>query len=88
MRKLAETMVVATGLFLLVGTAGAASQSGDAAMLQDERQEHAWAAMNAKGVDKTKHREDEQRVQNLIDALQRGERVDPAAVDRELNRTR
>lgn len=59
----------------------------DAALLENERQELAWQAQNAKGVDKAQLRSDEARVQDMIDDLQRGERVDPEEVDRVLNRT-
>lgn len=59
----------------------------DAALLENERQQLAWEAQNAKGVDKAQLRSDEARVQDMIDGLQRGERVDPEEVDRVLNRT-
>lgn len=59
----------------------------DATLLESERQELVWEAQNAKGVEKAQLRSDEERVQELIDDLQRGERVDPAEVDRILNRT-
>jgi hypothetical protein len=88
MQKFTGMTMVAAAVLALTTTAMAAERNQDAAMLEDERQEHAWMAHNAKGVDKTAHREEEHRVQELIDALQRGERVDAAEVDRLLNRTR
>lgn len=60
---------------------------GDASLLESERQELAWEAHNGKGVKRAKLRSDEARVQELIDGLQRGEKVDPVEVDRILNRT-
>jgi hypothetical protein len=66
----------------------AVERQHDAALLEDERQEHVWAAQNEKGMNKLAHRAQEEEVQAMIDALERGERVDPEAIDRQLNRTR
>jgi hypothetical protein len=87
MRKLAGMMMAAAALLALAATVEAADAKHDTTLLEDERQEHAWAAQNAKGVDKAAHHAEEQRVQELIDSLQRGERVDTSEVDRVLNRT-
>ncbi len=60
---------------------------GDATLLESEREELAWEAHNNKGFKRAQLRSDEARVQELIDGLQRGEKVDPVEVDRILNRT-
>jgi hypothetical protein len=60
----------------------------DAAALEDSRQGVAWEARNAKGADRQLLREEEQRLQDLIDGLQRGDKVDQAEIDRVLGRTR
>lgn len=102
MRKLTGT-VVATALLALTGMADAGDRStmtrsttsapsatvdkSDAALLESERQELAWQGQNTKGAEKARLRSDEALVQDLIDGLQRGENVDPAEVDRVLNRT-
>lgn len=59
----------------------------DAAALEDSRDRVAWEARNAKGADRQQLRDEEQRLQGLIDELQRGGRVDPDEIDRTLNRT-
>lgn len=59
----------------------------DANLLQRERDELAWEAHNNKGIKGAQLRSDEARVQELIDGLERGEKVDPVEVDRILNRT-
>ncbi len=59
----------------------------DASLLESERQELAWEAQNNKGVKRANLRAEEERVQELIDGLQRGDKVDPVEVDRILNRT-
>jgi hypothetical protein len=59
----------------------------DASLLESERDELAWEAHNNKGVKQSNLRAEEERVQELIDGLQRGDKVDPVEVDRILNRT-
>jgi hypothetical protein len=66
---------------------GTVDPTADAALLESERQELAWQGQNTKGAEKARLRSDEALVQDLIDGLQRGEKVDPAEVDRILNRT-
>lgn len=87
MKTLTQSMLIGLAMLSLVGTAGAADK-GDVAALEDSRDQVAWQAQNAKGVDKQELKEEEQRLQGLIDALNQGGRVDPAEVDRALNRTR
>lgn len=59
----------------------------DAAALENSRARVAWEARNAKGIDKQQLRNEEQRLQGIIDELQRGGHVDPGEIDRTLNRT-
>ena len=59
----------------------------DASLLASEREELAWEAHNNKGIKRAQLRSDEARVQELIDGLERGDKVDPVEVDRILNRT-
>ena len=89
MKTFSQTMVIGLAILSLTGTVGAAeSQKRDIAALEDSRDMVAWEAQNAKGVDKQELKEEEQRLQGLIDALNQGGRVDPSEVDRTLNRTR
>ena len=87
MKRLTQSMLTGLAMLSLVGTAGAADKR-DVAALEDSRDQVAWQAQNAKGVEKQKLKEEEQRLQGLIDSLNQGGRVDPAEVDRALNRTR
>ena len=93
MRTFARTMTFALSLLAAAATAGAASPPcgpaprNDAALLEQSRQQVAWEAHNAKGVDKVQLKAEEARLQWMIDEMNRGGRVDPADVDRELNRS-
>ncbi len=87
MRNRTAMTITAAAILALATTAGAADRGHDAALLESERQELAWQAQNAKGIDATQLRQEEDRVQDLIDGLQRGDHVDTDAIDRVLNRT-
>ncbi len=60
----------------------------DVQALENSRDDVTWEAQNAKGIDQQDRRDEAQRLQGMIDTLNRGERVDPAEIDRTLNRTR
>ena len=86
------TMTIAAATLAIASNGWAAApccaaKSDVAAALENSRQNLAWEAHNAKGVDKDALRDEEQRVQGMIDALQRGDKVDPAEIDHTLNRT-
>lgn len=87
MKTLTQSITIGLAMLSLVGTAGAADKR-DVAALEDSRDQVAWQAQNAKGVDRQELKEEEQRLQGLIDSLNQGGRVDPSEVDRALNRTR
>ena len=87
MKTLTQSIMIGLAMLSLVGTAGATDKR-DVAALEDSRDQVAWQAQNAKGVDKQDLKEEEQRLQGLIDTLNQGGRVDPSEVDRALNRTR
>jgi hypothetical protein len=92
MRTFARTALFGVSLLAIAATAGAAgppcgSPRNDAALLEQEREQVAWEAHNAKGVDKQELKAEESRLQWMIDELNRGGHVDPADVDRTLNRT-
>lgn len=87
--KFTHTMVLGLAMLSLAATVGAAeAPKRDVASLEDSRDMVAWQAQNAKGVEKQQLREEEQRLQRLIDSLNSGGRVDASEVDRALNRTR
>ena len=89
MKAFVRTMVLGLAVFSLVGTAGAAEvQKGDVPSLEESRDMAAWQASTEKGFNRQQLKDEEQRLQGLIDALNQGERVDPLEVDRTLNRTR
>jgi hypothetical protein len=82
-------MVLGLAMLSLAATVGAAEgQKRDVTSLENSRDTVAWQAGNAKGVDKQQLKEEEQRLQGLIDSLNQGKQVDPSEVDRALNRTR
>jgi len=89
MKNIMRVVVMGLATLSLATTVGAAdAPKKDVAALENARQEVAWKAQNAKGMDRQLLREEEQRVQDLIDGLQRGDKVDQAAIDRTLGRTR
>ena len=89
MKAFTRIMVLGVAMLLLAGSAGAAEATkSDVAALENSRDNVAWQAQNTKGVEKQQLREEQQRLQGLIDSLNQGGRVDPAEVDRTLNRTR
>lgn len=89
MKSFTRTMVLGLAMLSLAGSVGAAeAPKRDVAALENSRDQVAWRAGNAKGVDKQQLKEEEQRLQNLIDELNRGGQVDSSEVDRALNRTR
>jgi hypothetical protein len=93
MKTFARTMLFGISMLSVAATAGAAANDpcpnprNDAALLEDSRDRVAWQAQNAKGVDKHQLKAEEERLQGLIDELQRGGRVDAEEIDRSLNRT-
>ncbi len=93
MRTFARTMTFAVSLLAAAATAGAAgppcanTPRDDAALLEQSREQVAWEAHNAKGVDKLQLKQEEARLQWMIDEMHRGGRVDAEDVDRELNRS-
>ena len=89
MIKLAGAAIAALAMLAFAAASvGATEPKRDAAALEDSRDQIAWHADNAKGVHRDQLRSEQQRVQDMIDALHRGEKVDPAEVDHVLNRTR
>ncbi len=87
MKTFVRSLVLGCAVLSVVGNAGAAD-TRDVASLEDSRNQLAWEANNARGVDKLQLKEEEQRLQDMIDTLNGGGRVDPSEVDRALNRTR
>ena len=93
MRTFARTITFAVSLLSIAATAGAASPPcgatprDDTALLEQSRAQVAWEAHNAKGVDKLQLKQEEARLQWMIDEMHRGGRVDPVDVDRALNRS-
>lgn len=89
MKSFTKTMTLGLAMLSIAATVGAAeAPKSDVAALEDSRDQVAWQARNAKGVDQTQLQTEEQRLQGLIDSLQHGGRVDPSEVDHALNRTR
>lgn len=102
MQKRLGTMMAAATLLAFAGPVGAGDRpamtrdtttvpsttvdKADASLLESSRQDLAWQGQNAKGSEKAQLRSEEARVQELIDSLQRGDKVDPEDVDRVLNR--
>jgi uncharacterized protein YlxW (UPF0749 family) len=70
----------------MVATVAAAGPKSDVAALEDSRDTVAWQANNAKGVDRTQLNAEAERIQSLIDTLERGGNVDAAEIDHTLNR--
>ena len=89
MKALTRTMILGLAMLSLAASAGAAeAPKRDVAALENSRDTVAWQAENAKGIDKQQLKDEERRLQGLIDSLNQGSRVDPSEVDRSLNRTR
>ncbi len=89
MKSFTKTMTLGLAILSIAATVGAAeAPKRDVAALEDSRDQVAWQARNAKGVDQQQLQTEEQRLQGLIDNLQQGDRVDASEVDRTLNRTR
>jgi hypothetical protein len=89
MKNFMRVVIMSLAMLPIATTVGAADASKkDAAALEDSRQAVAWKARNANGADRQLLREEEQRLQDLIDGLQRGDKVDQAEIDRVLGRTR
>lgn len=88
MKGFTRTMLLGIAILSLAGTTSAAEGKRDVAALEDSRDMVAWQAQNAKGFEKQQLKEEEQRLQGLIDSLNQGGRVDSSEVDRALNRTR
>ena len=89
MKNLNRKVMMGLAILSIATTVGAAESSkNDAAALEDSRQELVWESRNAKGVDREQLRDEAQRLQRLIDDLQRGGKVDPAEIDRALGRSR
>ena len=89
MKAFTRTMVLGLATLGFAATVHAAdAPRRDAAALENSRDAVAWQAQNAKGVDKTQLKQEEQRIQDLIDNVQRGGQVDVDDIDRTLNRTR
>jgi hypothetical protein len=92
MNSLARTLSLTVSMLSLATLVAAAPPPcgparNDAALLEDTRDRVAWEAHNAKGVDKQQLKEEEHRLQWMIDELHRGGRVEPDDIDRELNRS-
>ena len=88
MKAFTRTMVLGLAMISIAAAVNAAgAPKSDVAALQDSRDVVAWEARNAKGVDQGQLRSEEQRLERLIDTLQRGGQVDPTEVDRTLNRS-
>jgi len=60
----------------------------NAARVEAARDRVAWEAQTTKGSPSAVLRLEERRLQNLLDRLEQGERVDPNEIDRELNQAR
>lgn len=89
MKAFTRTMVLGLATLGFAATVTAAeAPKRDAAALENSRDAVAWEAQNAKGVDKAQLKQEEQRIQDLIDNVQRGGQVDVDDIDRTLNRTR
>lgn len=89
MKAFRRTMVLGLAMLSIAATVGAAeAPKHDVAALEDSRDQVAWQARNTKGVDQQQLKKEEQRLQGLIDSLNRGGQVDSSEVDRALNRTR
>lgn len=89
MKAFTHTMVLGLAILGFAATVTAAeAPKSDAAALEDSRSMVAWQAQNAKGVDRAQLKQEEQRIQDLIDNVQRGGQVDTHDIDRTLNRTR
>lgn len=89
MKTFSKTMTLGLAILSIAGTVGAAeAPKRDVAALEESRDAVAWEARNTKGVDQNQLREEQQRLQGLIDSLNQGGHVDPSDVDRALNRTR
>lgn len=87
MNAFTRAMVLGMAMVSIAASVGATEPSNsDVAALQDSRDVVAWQARNAKGVDQSQLRSEEQRLDGLIDTLQRGGQVDPSEIDRTLNR--
>lgn len=87
MKAFTRTMVLGLAMISIAASAGATEpRESDVSALQDSRDVVAWQARNAKGVDQDRLRSEEQRLDGLIDTLQRGGQVDPSEIDRTLNR--
>lgn len=89
MKAFTRIMILGVAMLSLAGSAGAAEATKrDVAALENSRDAVAWQAQNSKGVEKQQLRDEEQRLQGLIDSLNQGGRVDADEIDRALNRTR
>ena len=89
MKTLNRKMMMGLAGLVIATTVGAAeAPKNDAAALRDSQQNLVWEARNAKGVDRQQLREEAQRLQLLIDDVERGRKVDPAEIDRALGRSR
>ena len=92
-----RTFKVTTITLAFVGAFAVAGIPADAAdhqsnaqteRLEAARDTLAWQAQTLKGTPSHELRFEQQRVEDLIDRLQRGERVDPAEIDRAERRAR
>ena len=89
MKAFTRIMMLGVAMLSLAGSAGAAEATKrDVAALQQSRDDVAWQAQNTKGGEKQQLKDEERRLQGLIDSLNQGGRVDADEVDRALNRTR
>ena len=82
------TMAMAAGALVLASTAVAGPaqncddmRSDTRALLEETRDDLAWEARNTRGIERFTLTEDERRVQEMIDSLQRGQNVDTAEID-------
>ena len=86
-----KSMILGLAILSIAGTVSAAEapkRDRDVTALENSRDALAWQARNTKGVEQNQLREEQERLQGLIDLLNQGGQVDPSEVDRALNRTR
>ncbi len=76
------------GASVTANAAADVASNPQAARLDAAKTRVAWEARNTKGAPSAELRFEERRLQNLLDRLEQGERVDPKEIDRELIRAR